>query len=88
MTAPPNAVQRFEVARVKRRRIRVGEVLVNNQTESAGADESTTPSHRALGPVFKIPLSPRFKYSRRNLDPGSEMLFIGIAIQASRRLGH
>src|SRR3954447_13287061 len=42
-TPPKHTLQRFEVAGESRRRIRRNEGLLGNQTESAGADESTVP---------------------------------------------
>src|SRR5216110_1148946 len=48
LNQPNPVLQQFEVPGEPRRRIRMSEGLVRNQTESAGADESTVPRLRAV----------------------------------------
>ena len=59
MTTPPNhALQRFEVAGSHREGFTGGKGLVNNQTESAGADEPTVPRRERRGGHRCVPGRP------------------------------
>jgi len=55
MTRPSHALQRFEVAGSHGEGFPGGKGLVNNQTESAGADEPTVPRRERRGCNHCVP---------------------------------